>query len=47
MKVVLFYGWLGTRTREYSESIPKSMVPIGHQPILRHLMRLNPVSKAT
>jgi glucose-1-phosphate cytidylyltransferase len=34
MKVVLFCGGLGTRIREYSEAIPKPMVPIGHQPIL-------------
>ena len=39
MKVVLFCGGLGTRIREYSESIPKPMVPIGHQPILRHIMQ--------
>jgi glucose-1-phosphate cytidylyltransferase len=39
MKVVLFCGGLGTRIREYSESIPKPMVPIGHQPILRHVMQ--------
>src|SRR5262245_59859913 len=38
MKVVLFCGGLGTRIREYSESIPKPMVPIGHQPILWHVM---------
>ena len=39
MKVVLFCGGLGTRIREYSESIPKPMVPVGHQPILRHVMQ--------
>ena len=39
MKVVLFCGGLGTRIREYSESIPKPMVPIGHQPILWHMMQ--------
>ena len=39
MKVVLFCGGLGTRIREYSESIPKPMIPIGHQPILRHVMQ--------
>ena len=39
MKVVLFCGGLGTRIREYSENIPKPMVPIGHQPILWHLMQ--------
>jgi glucose-1-phosphate cytidylyltransferase len=38
MKVVLFCGGLGTRIREYSESIPKPMVPVGHQPILWHVM---------
>lgn len=38
MKVVLFCGGLGTRIREYPESIPKPMIPIGHQPILWHLM---------
>lgn len=38
MKVVLFCGGLGTRIREYSENIPKPMVPIGQQPILWHLM---------
>lgn len=38
MKVVLFCGGLGTRIREYSESVPKPMIPIGHQPILRHVM---------
>ena len=39
MKVVLFCGGLGTRIREYSESIPKPMVPVGHQPILCHVMQ--------
>jgi glucose-1-phosphate cytidylyltransferase len=39
MKVVLFCGGLGTRIREYSESIPKPMVPVGHQPILWHIMQ--------
>src|ERR1051325_2170909 len=39
MKVVLFCGGLGRRLREYSESIPKPMVTIGHQPILWYLMK--------
>jgi glucose-1-phosphate cytidylyltransferase len=39
MKVVLFCGGLGTRIREYSESIPKPMIPIGYQPILWHVMQ--------
>jgi glucose-1-phosphate cytidylyltransferase len=39
MKVVLFCGGLGTRLREYSETIPKPMVDIGYRPIIWHLMR--------
>jgi glucose-1-phosphate cytidylyltransferase len=39
MKVVLFCGGLGTRLRDYSESIPKPMVPLGYRPILWHVMR--------
>lgn len=38
MKVVLFCGGLGTRIREYTEALPKPMIPIGHQPILWHVM---------
>ena len=39
MKVVLFCGGLGMRMREYSESLPKPMVPIGYRPILWHVMK--------
>ena len=39
MKVVLFCGGLGTRIRDYSENIPKPLVPIGSRPILVNLMR--------
>lgn len=39
MKVVLFCGGFGMRIREYSENIPKPMVPIGYRPILWHLMK--------
>lgn len=39
MKVVLFCGGLGMRLREYSENIPKPMVPIGNRPILWQLMK--------
>ena len=39
MKVVLFCGGLGMRLREYSQTIPKPMVPVGHRPILWHVMR--------
>ena len=39
MKVVLFCGGLGTRLKEYSETIPKPMVEIGYRPIIWHLMK--------
>jgi glucose-1-phosphate cytidylyltransferase len=39
VKVVLFCGGLGLRMREYSDSVPKPMVPIGYRPVLWHLMR--------
>jgi glucose-1-phosphate cytidylyltransferase len=39
MKVVLFCGGLGMRLREYSDSVPKPMVPIGHRPIVWNLMK--------
>ena len=38
MKTVLFCGGLGTRIRDFSENIPKPMIPIGGKPILWHLM---------
>lgn len=39
MKVVLFCGGRGMRLREFSETVPKPMVPIGYRPVLWHLMR--------
>ncbi|MBK7034644.1 MAG: glucose-1-phosphate cytidylyltransferase [Ignavibacteria bacterium] len=39
MKVVIFCGGLGTRLREYSETIPKPLVNIGDRPIIWHLMK--------
>jgi glucose-1-phosphate cytidylyltransferase len=39
MKVVLFCGGQGMRLREYSENIPKPMVPIGYRPILWNIMK--------
>jgi glucose-1-phosphate cytidylyltransferase len=39
MKVVLFCGGMGLRMREYSEAVPKPMVPIGYRPILWHVMK--------
>ena len=38
MKTVLFCGGHGTRIRDYAETIPKPMIPIGEKPILWHLM---------
>jgi len=39
MKVVIFCGGLGMRLREYSENVPKPMVPIGNRPIMWQLMK--------
>ncbi len=39
MKVVLFCGGLGMRLRDYSDTIPKPMVPVGHRPVLWHVMK--------
>jgi glucose-1-phosphate cytidylyltransferase len=39
VKVVLFCGGFGMRMREFSEAIPKPMVPIGYRPILWHVMK--------
>src|SRR5437868_14741412 len=38
MKVVLFCGGFGMRMREYSEALPKPMVPLGYRPILWHVL---------
>ena len=39
MKVVLFCGGLGMRLREYSDKVPKPMVPIGYRPIIWNIMK--------
>jgi glucose-1-phosphate cytidylyltransferase len=39
MKVILLAGGFGTRLSEYTDVIPKPMVPIGGKPILWHIMR--------
>jgi glucose-1-phosphate cytidylyltransferase len=39
MKVVLFCGGLGMRIREFSDAVPKPLVPIGYRPILWHVMK--------
>ncbi len=38
MKVILLAGGFGTRLSEYTDIIPKPMVPIGGKPILWHIM---------
>src|SRR6185437_16435892 len=39
MKTVLMAGGLGTRLGEETQTKPKPMVEIGHQPILWHIMK--------
>lgn len=39
MKVVLFCGGQGTRIRDYSDDIPKPLVPVGGVPMLMHIMK--------
>ena len=39
MKVIILAGGFGTRLTEYTETIPKPMVPIGSKPILWHIMQ--------
>ena len=39
MKVIILAGGFGTRLSEYTETIPKPMVPIGGKPILWHIMQ--------
>ncbi len=39
MKVAILAGGFGTRLAEYTEAIPKPMVPIGGHPILWHIMQ--------
>jgi glucose-1-phosphate cytidylyltransferase len=39
MKVILLAGGFGTRLAEYTDNVPKPMVPIGGRPILWHIMR--------
>jgi len=39
MKVIILAGGFGTRLVEYTNTIPKPMVPIGGKPIIRHIMQ--------
>ena len=38
MKVIILAGGFGTRLAEFTDTIPKPMVPIGGKPILWHIM---------
>jgi glucose-1-phosphate cytidylyltransferase len=39
MKVLILAGGYGSRLSEYTENIPKPMVPVGGKPILWHIMQ--------
>jgi len=39
VKVILLAGGFGSRLSEYTEVLPKPMVPVGGKPILWHIMR--------
>jgi glucose-1-phosphate cytidylyltransferase len=39
MKVVIFCGGLGMRLRDYSDKVPKPLVPLGYRPIVWHVMK--------
>jgi len=39
MRVVLFCGGFGARLQEYSDVVPKPLVPLGYRPILWHVMK--------
>ena len=39
MKCVILAGGYGTRLAEYTELIPKPMVPVGEKPIIWHIMK--------
>lgn len=40
LKVVIFCGGAGTRIKEYTDHIPKPMVPVGNKPLLWHIMKI-------
>jgi len=39
VKVVLFCGGMGMRLREHEDALPKPIVPIGHRPVVWHVMK--------
>jgi glucose-1-phosphate cytidylyltransferase len=40
MKIVILCGGLGTRIRDVAEDLPKSMITVGQNPILWHIMKI-------
>ena len=40
MKVLILAGGFGTRLSEYTDSIPKPMIPIGNKPIIEHIISI-------
>lgn len=40
MKVVILAGGFGTRLSEYTDTIPKPMVPIGNLPMIHHIINI-------
>ena len=40
MKVIILAGGFGTRLSEYTDNIPKPMIPINNKPILCHIMEI-------
>ena len=41
MKVIILAGGFGTRLSEYTENIPKPMVPVGGRPIIEYIMLIS------
>jgi glucose-1-phosphate cytidylyltransferase len=39
MQVVILCGGQGTRIRDVADDVPKPIIPIGHRPILWHIMK--------
>ena len=44
MRVVLFCGGLGTRSREHPDTMPKRLVNVGYRPLIWHLVRTTPTT---
>jgi len=40
MKVIILAGGFGTRLSEYTDNLPKPMVPIADKPIIEHIMMI-------